>query len=238
MVLEPTACHEAAQHVDHLVHALAAPFPRHVHRREVLGPRADADAEPQAVVAEHADARGLLGDEHDGPHRELQHEGGEQDASRARGEVGDEGEGLDDRLVLEEGAVAVGGVRVERVRLGREDQAVGHDERVVARVLGGLRERREERGVTEGLGVAESHGRDHARRAATRLASGAGSPEQRTPRRVPSPASTTITPLRPSRHAGRRCGPADRAVGGELAKHVVAGTDGHHDVAVRRARHR
>ena len=86
----------------------------------------------------------------------------------ARREVGDERERLDDRLVLEERAVAVGRVRVERVRLGREDQAVGHDERVVARVLGRLRERREERGIAEGLGVAESHGRDLARRGSVR----------------------------------------------------------------------
>ena len=80
VVLEPAAGHEAAQHVDHLVHALAAPLPRHVHRGEVLGPRADADAEPQPVVAQHRDARGLLGDEHDGPDRELQHERREADA--------------------------------------------------------------------------------------------------------------------------------------------------------------
>ena len=144
MVLVPVAAHEAAQHVDHLVHALPALLPRDVHRREVFGPRADTHAEPQPVVAQHADARGLLGDEHDGSDRELQHERREEDALRAGREIRDERERLDDRLVLEERAVTVGGVRVERVRLGREDEAVGHDERVVARVFGGLRERREE----------------------------------------------------------------------------------------------
>ncbi len=39
------------------------------------------------------------------------------------------------------------------------DDAVGHDERVVARVLGRLGERREERGIAERLGVREPHGR-------------------------------------------------------------------------------
>ncbi len=159
VVLEPVAGHEAPEHVDHLVHARTAPFPRDVHRREVLGPRADPDAEAQAVVAEHGDARGLLGDEDDGSHRELQHEGREADAVRLRREIGDEGERLDDRLVLEEGAIAVGRVRIERVGLGREDQAVGHDEGVVAGLLGRLRERREEGGVAERLCIAEAHHR-------------------------------------------------------------------------------
>ncbi len=52
---------------------------------------------------------------------------------------------------------------IERVRLGREDEAVGHDERVVAGVLGRLREGREVGRIAEGLGVAEAHGRDLCR---------------------------------------------------------------------------
>ncbi len=55
-------------------------------------------------------------------------------------------------------AIAVGRVRVDGVRLGREDEAVRYDERVVARVLAGLREGREVGRVAEGLGVTESHG--------------------------------------------------------------------------------
>ena len=54
-----------------------------------------------------------------------------------------------------------------RIRLGGEDQAVGHDERVVARVFGRLRERREERRITEGFGVAESHAAHSAPRASS-----------------------------------------------------------------------
>ena len=46
VVFEPTARREAAQDVDHLVHARAAALPRNVHRREVLGPGADAHAQP------------------------------------------------------------------------------------------------------------------------------------------------------------------------------------------------
>ena len=157
VVFEPAAGREAAHDVDRLVHTRAALLPRQAHRREVLGPRADADTETQPVVAEHRDARRLLRDQHRRADRELHDERREAQPARLRGEERDERERLDDRLVLEERAVAVGGVRIPRVGVRGEQHAVGDDERVESRVLGRAGQRREVRGIAEGLGVAESH---------------------------------------------------------------------------------
>src|SRR5205085_576705 len=76
---------------------------------------------------------------------------------RLRCEERDQCERLDDRLVLERRSNTVDRVRVTRVRLRREQDAVGHDERVVTGVLRRDRERRKERRVTERLRVTKPH---------------------------------------------------------------------------------
>src|SRR5262249_16220072 len=90
-------------------------------------------------------------------HGELQHERREPDARRVRGEVGNQHERLDDRLVLEEGAIAVGGVRGPRVRACGKDQTVRHDERVLSGVFGRNRQRREKAWIAERFGITEPH---------------------------------------------------------------------------------
>ena len=117
VVLEPAAGGEAAHDVDRLVHAHAALLPRHAHRREVLGPRADADAEPQPVVASTAMLAACFATSTGGRIASFTHERREAQAGRLRREERDERERLDDRLVLEERAVAVG--RCTGTRVGR-----------------------------------------------------------------------------------------------------------------------
>jgi len=91
--------------------------------------------------------------------RELHNERREAQPRRLRGKERDERERLDDRLVFEERAVAVVGVRILGVRLRREQHTVGDDERVEPRVLGRAGQGRKVRGIAKGFGVAESHTR-------------------------------------------------------------------------------
>ena len=70
----------------------------------------------------------------------------------------DEGEGLEERLVLEELAGPVGVERVVAVGLPRVADAVGHHHRVVAGLLGRPGQRQVEGGVGHRLGVGEAHG--------------------------------------------------------------------------------
>jgi len=90
--------------------------------------------------------------------RELQHERDEPDPLGDHPEGGDERERLQERLVLEELAAAVGIERVPAVGVLRVADAVGHHHRVEAGLLGGQRQRGVERWVGHRLRVTEPHG--------------------------------------------------------------------------------
>ena len=157
VVLEPVAGEEPPHDGDALVGPLAAPLERDVAHLVVLRPRAGAHAERQAVVRQHSGGRGLLGDEHRMAHGELEHRDHEADAVGDRAHRRDDRERLEERLVLDEAPVAVSGVRVDRLGLGRVADAVGDQEPVEARRLRGLREREVVAGVGHRLRVGEPH---------------------------------------------------------------------------------
>ena len=148
---------QAAQDVHALVHPLAAPRPRDAEGLEVLGPRGQPDAEAEPVAGQEGDRRGLLGDEHRRPHRQLQHERREPERRGDGREVGGQHHRLDELLVLEELPVAGVGVGVLRVRLLRVDQAVRDRHARVAGRLGRLGQGCVVRRLGHRLGVGESH---------------------------------------------------------------------------------
>ena len=147
---------QAAHDLDRLVEAGAAALPRLAHRHEVLGPRADADAEAAAGCRTARPRWPPAWPAAPRAHRRLEHERREPQALGDRRQPRDQGERLDDRLVLEELAVAVGRVRVAGVGRCRVDQAVRHGERVEPGLLGRLGQGGEERRVAERLGVGEA----------------------------------------------------------------------------------
>ena len=159
VVLEEVARGQAADDVDALVHPLAALGARHAQQFVVLGPRAGADAEAEPVVEERRQRTGLLGDQRRRADRQLEHEGVEPQRGRHRAQCAGEDERLDERLAVEEFAVAVGGVGILRVRLERVGDAVGDGHRVVAGLLGGLGQRDVVRRVGHRLGIGEPHAR-------------------------------------------------------------------------------
>ena len=123
----------------------------------VLGPRARADAEDEAVVGQDGGRAHLFGDQDRLADRQLDHEGDEADA------LGDRTHGRDDRERLEEGFVIeelAGAVGVERVRgvgdFGVAD-GVGDDEGVESGILGGPGQGQVVRGLDHGLRIREPH---------------------------------------------------------------------------------
>lgn len=86
-------------------HPLAAALPRHAHHLEVLRPGTEPHAEAEAVVGEERDRARLLRHEHRRTDGKLEHERCEADPARHRSHGGNEGERLDELLVLEKLAI-------------------------------------------------------------------------------------------------------------------------------------
>ena len=151
-----SAGHQAPHDGDLLVHALAAALPGDAADGVVLGPRARADPEHQAVAGQHGGRTDLLGDEHGLADGELDHEGDEANALGHRPHGGDQRERLEEGLVLEELPGPVGIERVGGVgHLGVAD-AVGHDDGVVSSFLGRPRQGEVVRRVGHRLRIRES----------------------------------------------------------------------------------
>jgi len=154
---EEAAAREPAQDLDHLVGPGTARRPVRAGQREVLRPRAQPDAEAQPVARQHRDRERGLRDQHRLSDRQLHHEGGEAQPLGDRAQRSDQRERVEERLVGEELAAAVGGIRVAAVGdLGIAD-AVGHHVRVPARGLRRRGERRVVGGIAHRLGVREAH---------------------------------------------------------------------------------
>ena len=155
--LEVPAGREAFDDLDALVHSLTALRERNTHQLVVLRPRAGADAEPQPVVEQRRQRPGLLGHQRRWPDRQLEHEEVELQGRGDRAQRAGHHEGLDERLAVQELAVAVRGVRVLRVGLERIGNAVRDRHRVIARRLGGFGQRDVVRRVGHCLGKGEAH---------------------------------------------------------------------------------
>jgi hypothetical protein len=160
VVLEVAPGRQPAQDGDLLVHALPAGVPVHAEHLVVFPPRAGPDAQDQAVAGQDGRRGGLLGHQHRVADRELEHERDEPDPLGHRAEGGNERERLEEGLVLEELAAAVGIERVPAVGAARIADAVGHHHRGEPSLLGGARQRGVERRIGHRLGVAESHGKN------------------------------------------------------------------------------
>jgi len=127
--------------LDELVHPPAAPGEWNVQQLVVLGPRAGADAEPESVVEQRGHRSGLLGHQRRRPDRQFEDEHVELQRRRDRAQGAGQHERLDDLLAVEELAVAVGGVRIRRVRFVGIGEAVRDGHGVKAGPLGRLRQR-------------------------------------------------------------------------------------------------
>ena len=113
--LEEASREETAQDLDHLVHAPAPCLPVGPGHLEVLGPGRETHPEAEAVAGEHRHRGRLLGDQHGLPNGQLDDEGREPQALSHRAEGRDQREGLEERLVGQNAAVAVGRVGVLRI---------------------------------------------------------------------------------------------------------------------------
>ena len=96
------------------------------------------------------------------PNWELDHERREPDSLGDSAESRNQRERFEEGLVLEELTGAVGVVRIGGVRLPRVGDAVGHDEVVVAGLLGRPGEGRVEGRVDHRLCIREAHVPDSA----------------------------------------------------------------------------
>jgi hypothetical protein len=124
----------------------------------VLPPRAGPDAQDEPVAGEHGGRGGLLGGQHRVADGELEHEGDEPQLAGDRAQGGDERERLEEGLVLEELAAAVGIERVPAAGVLRVADAVRDHHRREPGLLGGAGQRGVEGRVGHRLGVAEPHG--------------------------------------------------------------------------------
>ena len=160
VVLEVVAGRETPDDVDALVHPLAALGERDAHDLVVLRPRAGADAEGEPVVEHRGQRAGLLGHQGGRADRQLEHEDVEVQLRGHRGQRPDQRERLDERLAVEEFAVAVRGVRILRVRLVGVGDAVRDGHRVVSGLVGGLGQRDVELRIGHGFRIGEPHESD------------------------------------------------------------------------------
>jgi len=154
---EVAAAEETAQDREHLVHPASAPLPGHPRETVVLGPRAQSDAEREAVLRERRHAGHLLGDEDRVADGKLDDERMKPESRRDRAERRREAERIEEWLVLEEPAVTVGRVGVLAVGHLGVGHAVGERHGVKPRLLGRARERRVMGDVAHGLGEGEAH---------------------------------------------------------------------------------
>ena len=158
VVLEVASGREAAQDGDLLVQALAAGVPVHPEHLVVLAPGAGPDAQDEPVAGEHGGRGGLLGGQHRVADGELEHEGDEPQLAGDGAQGRDERERLEERLVLQELAAAVGIERVPAVGvLGIADAVRDHHRREPG-LFRGAGQRGVEGRVGHRLGVAEPHG--------------------------------------------------------------------------------
>ena len=155
--LEVVAGRQSADDLDALVNSLAALGERDTHQLVVLGPRAGADAQAHPVADQRGKRTRLLGDQSRRPDRKLEDEEVEPQRGRYRAQGGGQHERLDERLAVQEFAIAVGRVRVLRVGLERIGDAVGNCHAGVPGRLRGLCQRNVERRVRHCLRVAEPH---------------------------------------------------------------------------------
>ncbi len=155
--LEVASPGQPAQDRDRLLQPAPAAGPVDAEHVVVLAPRAGADAQGQPVAGEHRRRGRLLGQQHRVADRRLHDERGEPQPAGHRAERGDQRERLEERLVLQELAAAVGVVRVGAGGVQRVADAVRYHHRVVAGLLGGAGQRRVERRVGHRLRVAEPH---------------------------------------------------------------------------------
>ena len=154
---EVVAGGQPADDLDALVNSLAALGERDTHQLVVLGPRAGADAEPHPVADQRRQRTGLLGHQRRRPDRQLEDEEVESQRRRHRAEGGGQHERLDERLAVQEFAVAVGRVRILRVGLERIGDAVRNCHAGVPGCFGGLCQRNVKRRVGHRLRIAEPH---------------------------------------------------------------------------------
>ncbi len=158
VVLEEPPRGETPDDLDGFVHPLAPAGPGDVEEVVVLGPGGCPHPEEEAITGEDGHRGGLLGHHDRMADGELHHEGHEPQCRGHRPQGRDEGEGLDEGLVLEELPGPVGVEGIGGVGLGRVGDGVGDDEGVVAGVLGRPGQGPVEGGVGHGLGVGETHG--------------------------------------------------------------------------------
>jgi hypothetical protein len=137
VVLEVAAGGKAADDGELFVHATPSAIPGHAEDLVVFPPRAGPDAKDEPVPGEDGGRCRLLGHENGVAHGELEYIRDELQACGDGAEGGDEREGLEEGLVLEELSGAVGVERVPALGAFRVADAVGEHHRVVPGFLGG-----------------------------------------------------------------------------------------------------
>ena len=157
VVLEVVPGGQPADDVDALVHPLAALGERNAHQLVVLRPRAGSDPEPDPVADQRGQRAGLLGHQGGWPDRQLEHEEVEVQRRGHRSERRGDHERLDERLAVQELAVAIRGVRILGVGLEGVGHAVRDRHRVIAGRLGRFGQRDVEARIGHGFGIGESH---------------------------------------------------------------------------------